>query len=1148
MKIANEMLDSVRDDPNLLQRVITGDEAWFMFSSIAEAWCIMSSCHRVRTVNKEYYLQVMRNLREAIRQKLPDLWKNKNWLLHHDNAPAHKSLLVRDFFGQNQHTNDAAQPPYSPDLAPLVHREIATNTAPDQTLLQTSVVARSAKLSEVWRTPDDDNVSREIRRCRISRLVKLPNLNLNVSATEAKPVLTNNKSKASFINLAPLSENIFIVKPINPKANPREILKVVHKDKPSMMSSRDVAVFIKVSGKVIFHTKTTRGTKLLATKLSTMPKSLSYHERPNILLRLFLLRLDKYTQNKEICAVSASTTQYKQFQKFISHSFGSFSENRFGYVHTISAEGVLTKFIQFIDERRAHWSKTLAINLDIGKAFDTVRRPAIIKDFERLACPHSLIFLKQRFFGRPSRTELFTLKLCWVCGENGVNDNDLADRKQKYPYFCLTTFILHLASNSYAKSIAFGCSSAMDKNIFPRLLDLISQVNCLHSKPALDISTKLHNREVTTTILPSWKNHRQLVDSPLFRCPAILRQRMQTNILLGLTYHNPISVAKPPDLTSAWRFLANWFYSAVNLGQYFDQEHRDSPHKFPETIKLIRFSRAKRSFKKAKNTKSHWGPALRFARDVIERNIPNAGFIPTFRPGHGLEDNAVAIMASAKTRIYKHFLGLEMRGVQEGSLLPNGQNTDQRTLVAMTLTAALSSRGSPLTDFLPRGSPGGGRKWCSGGLTLSFPPCPTAHFCSPFCVLLRKYPLTTAHSLNKVVAYYKGKALEAIGAVWEVLTKSKMNSLNAAMKLFDSTILPHMLYAAPFWALDKLKVVDQVQNIFIRRYLNLPKYTSGFMLRMECGRVSLEVVIIKQILRFWFRIMKMEESRLPRIFLAHHWTLHNLQRAGCKFAVNLSTILDSKGFSFLKDCTDYTDLSNNSAQATKCNINGVDVSNNISQATKGNINGVYISNNIAQATKCNKNGLDVSNISAQATKCKSVVDVSNNYIQATKCKVNGVDLSNESAQATKCNINGVDLSNKSSQATKCKINGVDVSNKIAQATKCKINVDLSNNSAQAPKCKTVVNVSNNSSQARKCNINGVDVSKNSAQASKCNIKGVDLSKNSAQATKCNINGVDVSKNISQATKCNINGVDISNNISQAAKCNINGVDISNNSV
>ncbi|UYV73482.1 hypothetical protein LAZ67_10003642 [Cordylochernes scorpioides] len=52
----------------------------------------------------------------------------------------------------------------------------------------------------------------------------------------------------------------------------------------------------------------------------------------------------------------------------------------------------------------------------------------------------------------------------------------------------------------------------------------------------------------------------------------------------------------------------------------------------------------------------------------------------------------------------------------------------------------------------------------------------------------------------------------------------------------------------------------EVQNIFLRRYLNLPKYTPGFMLRMECGRVSQEVIITKQVLRFWVRIMKMEES------------------------------------------------------------------------------------------------------------------------------------------------------------------------------------------------------------------------------------------------------------------------------------------------
>ncbi|UYV71490.1 hypothetical protein LAZ67_8003487 [Cordylochernes scorpioides] len=153
MNIANEMLDSVRDDPNLLQRVITGDEAWVygydvetkaqssqwklpheprpkkarqVRSNVKVLLTVFFNCRGVvnheflpqgRMVNKEYYLQVMRNLREAIRQKRPDLWKNKNWLLHHDNAPAHTSLLVRDFLAKIN-TLMMPQPPYSPDLAP----------------------------------------------------------------------------------------------------------------------------------------------------------------------------------------------------------------------------------------------------------------------------------------------------------------------------------------------------------------------------------------------------------------------------------------------------------------------------------------------------------------------------------------------------------------------------------------------------------------------------------------------------------------------------------------------------------------------------------------------------------------------------------------------------------------------------------------------------------------------------------------------------------------------------------------------------------------------------------------------------------------------------------------------------------------------
>ena len=47
------------------------------------------------TVNKEYYFEVMSRLRKAIRSQCTELWGNLSWILHHDNAPAYTSMLVK---------------------------------------------------------------------------------------------------------------------------------------------------------------------------------------------------------------------------------------------------------------------------------------------------------------------------------------------------------------------------------------------------------------------------------------------------------------------------------------------------------------------------------------------------------------------------------------------------------------------------------------------------------------------------------------------------------------------------------------------------------------------------------------------------------------------------------------------------------------------------------------------------------------------------------------------------------------------------------------------------------------------------------------------------------------------------------------------
>ena len=50
-----------------------------------------------RTINKKYYLEVLRRLRDVVQSKQPHLWKSDNWLLHNDNVSAHSAHIVKDY-------------------------------------------------------------------------------------------------------------------------------------------------------------------------------------------------------------------------------------------------------------------------------------------------------------------------------------------------------------------------------------------------------------------------------------------------------------------------------------------------------------------------------------------------------------------------------------------------------------------------------------------------------------------------------------------------------------------------------------------------------------------------------------------------------------------------------------------------------------------------------------------------------------------------------------------------------------------------------------------------------------------------------------------------------------------------------------------
>ncbi|UYV74370.1 hypothetical protein LAZ67_11003262 [Cordylochernes scorpioides] len=107
------------------------------------------------------------------------------------------------------------------------------------------------------------------------------------------------------------------------------------------------------------------------------------------------------------------------------------------------------------------------------------------------------------------------------------------------------------------------------------------------------------------------------------------------------------------------------------------------------------------------------------------------------------------------------------------------------------------------------------------------------------------YPLTKSISFTQTALHFMGKAIAALGAVWEILMKSKLNYFHSTMKLLDTIVITTLLYTYPIWSDEQELILNKIQDTFLRRYLNLPNYTPGYILRIETGRTSLAVIAKK---------------------------------------------------------------------------------------------------------------------------------------------------------------------------------------------------------------------------------------------------------------------------------------------------------------
>ena len=103
-----------------------------------------------QTVKGKLYWDVLRRLRENIQRKLPDKRRKNSWVLHHDNAPTHASLVVQQFLASTNKTF-IPQPPKSPDLAPLWYFSYSRTWNWSSSFGVLTALKRSRPYRRMWR-------------------------------------------------------------------------------------------------------------------------------------------------------------------------------------------------------------------------------------------------------------------------------------------------------------------------------------------------------------------------------------------------------------------------------------------------------------------------------------------------------------------------------------------------------------------------------------------------------------------------------------------------------------------------------------------------------------------------------------------------------------------------------------------------------------------------------------------------------------------------------------------------------------------------------------------------------------------------------------------------------------------------------------
>ena len=143
--------------------------------------------------------------------------------------------------------------------------------------------------------------------------------------------------------------------------------------------------------------------------------------------------------------------------------------------------------------------------------------------------------------------------------------------------------------------------------------------------------------------------------------------------------------------------------------------------------------------------------------------------------------------------------------------------------------------------------------------------------------------------------------IQAETAMYFVLRQGRYHniSIQCQLKLFDSMVLPVLLYGSEIWAFENVSLMEKMCNKFLKLLLPVRKTTPLYLLYGELGRFPVHISVKLRMIAFWFRLLTGKQSKLS--LLVYNLLLNDMNNHvyDHKWLLFVTSILDYAGYTHI---------------------------------------------------------------------------------------------------------------------------------------------------------------------------------------------------------------------------------------------------------